>query len=170
MYLENERIWLFCFHFRNILMNQYFFYRATVTYGRFAENFSWFLSELGVPKIAFPIAKLTLRRRIMKSMWGHGIGRHSPENIRKIGEEDLKAFSQFLANKPYFMGDEPSLIDATMFGFLAELVWFMPPDHWTTKVVKEDYQNLASYCERMRTKFWPDWNDNLKNANKPTKF
>lgn len=120
------------------------------------------MKQLGVPSVFTGIAKLTVRRRLLKNMWGHGIGRHNGAEIRTIAEGDIRSISEFLDNKPFFMGDQPTSIDAVMFGFLAELVWFMPPQHWTTKFVTKDHSNIAEYCERMKARFWPDWEDNLK--------
>ena len=126
------------------------------------DDFPWLLKQLGVPSILTWIAKLTVRRRLLKNMWGHGIGRHNDAEIRTIAEGDIGSISEFLDNKPFFMGDQPTSIDAVMFGFLAQLVWFMPPEHWTTELVTGEFKNIAEYCERMKAKYWPDWNDHLK--------
>ncbi|EDV22577.1 uncharacterized protein TRIADDRAFT_28825 [Trichoplax adhaerens] len=135
---------------------------AAINYGRLVDNFPWLLKELGVPSALSWIAKLTVRRRLLKNMWGHGIGRHNGEEIQSIAMQDIKACAEFLDNKPFFMGDQPTSIDAVIFGFMAELIWFMPPDHWTIKLITEEYTNVVDYCERMKAKYWPDWDDNLK--------
>jgi len=40
----------------------------------------------------------------------HGIGRHSSEEIQKIGCDDVQAISDFLGDKPFMMGDKPTLV------------------------------------------------------------
>ena len=107
-----------------------------------------------------------MKRRVLKAMWYQGIGRHSPDEIRTIGEADLQSCAEFLEEKLFFMGDQPTLVDATMFGFLAELAWHMPPDHWSTKCVTEKHKNLVNYCYRMKARYWPDWDDLLISKNK----
>ena len=137
--------------------------RATIVQGRIIENFPWFLSQIHVPKALHFVLKMTLKRKLAGYMWAHGIGRHSPAEIRSIGESDLRACSQLLGNKIYFMGDKATVIDATMFGFLAQLLYAMPDGHWTTAFINNELTNLRDYCERMKTKFWPDWSNPLKN-------
>jgi glutathione S-transferase len=46
-----------------------------------------------------------------------GIGVHKPDEIIELGKEDLSTLSELLADKPFFFGDEPSLV-----GFLETLV------------------------------------------------
>ena len=40
----------------------------------------------------------------------HGIGRHSSEEIHKIGCDDIQAISTYLGSKPYLMGDRPTVV------------------------------------------------------------
>ena len=40
----------------------------------------------------------------------HGIGRHSSEEIHKIGCDDIQAISTFLGSKPYMLGEKPTLV------------------------------------------------------------
>ena len=50
-------------------------------------------------KKAFKIPGLLLwiiSRRVKKMAWGHGMGRHSVEEVIKIGENDCKALSVYL--------------------------------------------------------------------------
>ncbi|EDV22224.1 uncharacterized protein TRIADDRAFT_59245 [Trichoplax adhaerens] len=134
---------------------------ATIVQGRIVENFPWFLQAIHVPKALHFLLKLTLRRKITGYMWSHGIGRHSNEEIHSIGETDLHACSQLLGKKPYFMGDQATVIDATMFGFLAQLLYDMPDHHWTTELLVNKYPNLSQFCDRMKNKYWPDWDELL---------
>ena len=137
-------------------------HRATLGQGRMVENFSWFLSQLRVPKALHFALKMTLRRRTIGNMYAHGIGRHSHQEIHNIAESDLQACSKLLGTKVYFMGNKPTIIDATMFGFLAQLAYLMPDGHWTTALVNNNFTNLRDYCERMKSEFWPDWSHPLK--------
>lgn len=98
-----------------------------------------------------------LRRIIRKEMWGHGIGRHSKEEIWSIAVGDLRAISGYLGDKKFLTGDEPCEADCGLFGMLAMIVWHMPTSRHE-KLVKEELTNLVTYCERMRDKYWPDWN------------
>lgn len=46
----------------------------------------------------------------MKRAIGHGVGRHNSDEIYDFGKKDLKALSEYLAEKPYFFGEEPHLV------------------------------------------------------------
>ena len=63
-----------------------------------------------------------ITRHISKMMYGHGIGRHSPEEIVAIGRRDWTAISQLLGDKPFMFGDQPTRLDATVFSFVCNLV------------------------------------------------
>ncbi|EDV22397.1 Failed axon connections-like protein [Trichoplax sp. H2] len=135
---------------------------AVIVQTRAIENFPWALNEFNVPKYLKVPAKLTFRRKVTKAMWGHGIGRHSQEEIHDIGNNDLRACSSFLADKKFFMGDQPSFIDAVMFGFLGEIVYALPPDCWYARLVDNEFKNLKAYCDRMKEEYWPDWDSKLR--------
>lgn len=73
------------------------------------ENLYWsmcavtFSEDLGPLRSVLPYTGLKLwlvtkllQRTIRKEMWGHGIGRHSPQDIWAIGKADITALSDFL--------------------------------------------------------------------------
>jgi Glutathione S-transferase N-terminal domain len=45
-----------------------------------------------------------------KIVKAQGIGVHKPDEIVELGKEDLTTLSELLADKPFFFGDEPSLV------------------------------------------------------------
>ncbi len=57
-----------------------------------------------------------------KGMEGHGIKKHSDEEIFEFGLADLKAFEDVLGGKPYLLGDNPSEYDASAYGLLANFM------------------------------------------------
>ena len=90
-------------------------------------------------------------------MYKHGIGRHSNEEIQSIAIEDLKAVSAVLGSKKYIFGEQPSTIDAAAFGIISNIIYGNPPESSLTLYVKNNFQNLISYVERIKENFWPDW-------------
>ena len=72
----------------------------------------------GLPPGVRDLIAWAYRRRIKSQIKGHGIGLHSQEEIFALGREDIIALASFLGDKAYFMGDQPSTLDATAFGFL----------------------------------------------------
>lgn len=85
---------------------------------------------------------------------GHGMGRHSPEEIARLGVADLLAISDFLADKPFFMGEEPTTADATVYAYVANILF--APIEGALKDHGRKTANLMPYCERMRERFFPE--------------
>ena len=82
----------------------------------------------------------------------HGLGRHSQEELYGLACDDLSALSTFLAGKQYFFGEQPSEIDATAYGFLAQVLWAPGPQR--VREHMEQTRNLPAFCERVRRSFY----------------
>ena len=75
---------------------------------------------MGAPRFLHGLLMRALAIKTTKQAKHQGYGRHSEEEIEVITMQDLKAFSDFLGDKTYFFGNEqPSKIDADLFGFMA---------------------------------------------------
>ena len=46
----------------------------------------------------------------MKKVRATGIGVHTSEEIIQMGKEDLQVLTDMLGDKPYFFGDQPSIV------------------------------------------------------------
>ena len=118
------------------------------------ENWNVFRDVVlgGVPAavrlLVGPIARRGVRRQLM----GHGIGLHSQDQIAAIGCGDLRAIADFLGDKPYLMGDSPSEIDATAYGFLANIV--RVPLEGALKQEALQHPNLLAYLERFAERYF----------------
>ncbi|XP_069121989.1 failed axon connections homolog [Argopecten irradians] len=136
------------------------------TYWCFVRD-RWVLDESSAIYKHFNLSWIVIylvKRAQRKTLWTHGIGRYSPEQLRHIMSEDLKALSRYLGSKNFLFGDKASKFDCAIFGILAEIRWasfggFGP-------VVIKEYPNLCDYCDRMKETFWPDWDTVIKPDNK----
>ena len=66
-----------------------------------------------------------IREQVRANIFGHGLGRHNREEMYSLAIDDITALSAFLGDKPYALGDQPTTLDATAYGFLAALL--VPP-------------------------------------------
>jgi glutathione S-transferase len=127
-----------------------------IAHGRFLDDEVWpstktqFLANFPAP--FRPLVGRLVRKTIAKSLHLQGMGRHSPEDIYRLACEDLTALSEFLGDKPYFFGDKPSEIDATAYGFLAQVLW--APGSRRTREHMTQTRNLPAFCERMKQTFY----------------
>ncbi|CAL8144232.1 unnamed protein product [Orchesella dallaii] len=102
-------------------------------------------------------------KTVEQAAWFHGIGKMTPDDVRKAVIDDLRSLSEFLGKKKYFLNTQvPTELDCTAFGMLAQFLWNMTgPFHDATA---DTYKNLRDFCWRMRQTFWPDWEDCLNNT------
>jgi glutathione S-transferase len=127
-----------------------------VVHTRWVEPAGWektkeaFFGGLPVPLRWF--VPSIARRGLVKELHGHGMGRHSADDIVAIGCRDITALADFLGDKPYFMGNEPCSLDATAYAFLANLIW--PPVESALKQHAMQYPQLEAYCQRMRDRYY----------------
>jgi glutathione S-transferase len=106
----------------------------------------------GMPAPLKWIVPHVARRMIRKQLQGHGMGRHTREEIHQIGKRDISALADFLGVKPFFMGSEPCSIDACAYAFIANLVWM--PFEGPLKEHARKYPELVAYCQRMKQRFY----------------
>ncbi|KAK6187009.1 hypothetical protein SNE40_006262 [Patella caerulea] len=128
------------------------------------DNKDWMRDVVGVPKLFVWI----VGRKIKSEADGQGIGRHSYDEMIRIEEADIKAMSDFLDDKQFFFGDKPCETDCALFGQLSQLRWQLPGTK-AEYFVNEKYTNLRDYCDRMKTTFWPDWDDCITHGGKVKK-
>merc|ERR1712131_100470 len=55
-------------------------------------------------------------------------------------------------------GNEPSDIDAVVFGFLAHATYLGPTNQEIPKLVAK-FDNLVAHTQRIKDKYWPDWEE-----------
>jgi glutathione S-transferase len=107
-----------------------------------------------VPAPIRPLVVAMIRRKVRSALYGHGLGRHSNDEILALGSRSIDAIADFLGDKPFFFGAEPTGIDATVFAFVAGLLC----PHFTapTRSAAEQHENLQRYVGRMTARFYPE--------------
>ena len=139
------------------LLEEHLYWIGMVTRWNYSEE-NWQTNKQaifgGLPPIARDLAASVYRGKINAQIKGHGIGRLTHEEMFELGMEDIDSLADFLGNKPYFMGDKPSSLDASAYGILVNTLGcpIESPlkDHALTK------QNLLGYCRRMQAEFFPE--------------
>lgn len=126
-------------------------------YARWGVEENWRITRAAyfgfIPSIVRPLIAGMIRKQTLKALHGHGMGRHTQEEIYHIGKTDISALSNFLADKPFFMGTQPSSLDASAYASLANLLW--APTRSPLAAHAESLPNLVAYCARMKARYWP---------------
>jgi glutathione S-transferase len=100
-----------------------------------------------------PIVIATVRRQVRKALRAHGMGRHSASEIVAIATRSIDAIADYLGDRPFIMGAEPTGADATMFAFVAGAL--CPAFDTPIRAATERHGNLKRYVARMTARFYP---------------
>ena len=110
-----------------------------------------------VPAPMRPVVMAMVRRQLRKRLRGQGLGRHSPDEILALGTRSIDAIADFLGDKPFFMGSEPTGVDATMFAFACAML--CPRFESRTRGAAERRENLRRYVGRMTARYYPGFEE-----------
>lgn len=136
------------------LMEEHLYW--TVLYSRWIDSKNWPIIKntlfKKLPVIIRGIVAAKIRNIIRKELYNHGMGRHSQDEIYQMGDRDLEALNIYLGNRPYFMGETPTSIDACAYAFLANIL-HAPISSPMTDYVKSQ-PTLIDYCSRMREQYY----------------
>ena len=139
------------------LLDEHLYWVAGVQ-PRWVEAAGWEITRAAffreLPGLLGFIVPPLARRGIRKQHLGTGIGRHTPEEIYRLAMADITAVVDYLGDRPFFHGDRPSSIDASVYAFLANII--VPPIDSPAKRHALGLPRLVAYCERMRERLYGD--------------
>jgi glutathione S-transferase len=110
-----------------------------------------------VPAPFRPLVVGMVRRQVRKGLHSQGTGRHSPAEIVTLATHGIDSIADYLGGKPFFMGAEPTGIDATIFAFVAGLL--APTFETPLRTAAERHANLRSYVGRMTGRYYPEFGE-----------
>jgi glutathione S-transferase len=130
----------------------------TMVYDRWMvdENWSSFRDVIlgGVPIPLRQVFAPVARRGVRRELEGHGIGLHSGDEIHAIGLRDIGAIGDFLADKPFMMGECATEVDAVAYGILPNIM--NVPISSPIKDAALQRRNLVRYVERIGRQYFPE--------------
>ncbi len=91
-------------------------------------------------------AFLEIRRSVEEKLAAQGLGLHDPAMIYEFGRRELDAIAGYLDDKAFFFGDEPTSIDATLSGLLANILY--PAFTSPLRTYAEAIPPFSDYVER----------------------
>jgi glutathione S-transferase len=108
-----------------------------------------------VPAFVRPFVAGAVKRAIRSALWQQGLLRHSHEEIVEAAIRDWRAVLTLMSpDGPFFFGDEPTTVDAVMFGVLATSV--LTPIESPVRDFLRSQPACVAYAEGMRTRFFPE--------------
>lgn len=110
-----------------------------------------------VPFPVRPVVVAMVRRGVRRALHQQGTGRHSRAEIAALSIHAIDAIADYLGDKPFFMGAEPTAVDATVFGFVAGIL--CPQFESAGRAAAERHHNLRRYVGRLAGRFYPELDD-----------
>jgi len=92
------------------------------------------------------------RSGLRKQLRARGVGRHTQEQIIQLGKVALDTVDEMVGDGPFFFGDTPSDIDATVFGFMSLVHW--TPSDSPMWAYFHERTRLGAYCQRMLDRYY----------------
>ena len=108
-----------------------------------------------VPAPARPLVVGMVRRQVRKNLYSHGMGRHSRADIARLGTRSVAAVADYLGDKPFFMGNEPTGVDAAIFAFVSGVL--CPTFQSPIQQAAWSRDTLRHYVSRMTARFYPEY-------------
>lgn len=144
--------------YRALLEEELYFH---VVYQRWQLDSGWshyvprlkqYAGDIGAPTFLAPLLLPAIRRQVVRNLHGQGMGRHTPEQVEGRAREALEALSTQLGDGPYFLGERPRTIDATVFAFLVALM--AGPFESKCKQYALAQPNFVAYVERIKAAYF----------------
>ena len=107
-----------------------------------------------LPPVLRTLVANKVRSDIVKSLYGHGIGRHSKAEITALADHDFQALATMLGEKPFMFGDTPTNLDALVFGIMAASLCTRFVGSF--RETAEQYSTLKAHCARMAELYYPE--------------
>lgn len=128
----------------------------SVVYSRWIEDESWPVIRekffAPVPALLRGFIAGKVQKDMLRTLNGHGIGRHSPEQIYDFARRDFAALSAILGDKPYLFGDEPTRYDCAVLPFVGGCLQTELPTRFPAIV--KSFPNLEGYWNRGKARFF----------------
>lgn len=106
--------------------------------------------------IPWPIRGLierSVRKQLRRTVHGHGLGRHTREDINTLAARAIGAVANVLGESDYLMGSSACGADATVYAFMSGIL--TPFFDSAIRPMALEHRNLVAYCERMLRRFHP---------------
>jgi glutathione S-transferase len=114
------------------------------------------------PALIRPLIVSMVRRKVRGNLHGHGLGRHSRDEVAMLANRVTDSLAAILGDKPYLMGANKCGADATAFAFTVSTL--CPRFATLIRTHAERHRNLVAYCDRMAKEFYPDIGSNQRAA------
>lgn len=131
----------------------YFRWREEPSFQVMRQTFLSFLPS-ALPEAARDQIIARTRADLLEQLRQQGMGRHSPDEVLRLASADLEAASVLLGGKPFFFGDEPTTIDATLYATVSNII--DAPIASPLRDLASRHASLVAHTRRMERRYFPE--------------
>ena len=100
-----------------------------------------------IPGLIRGLITSMIRKGVKKSALGHGMARHSDDEVLEIGRQCIRAIANFLNEKNFLLGETISSYDTSVYAFVSSILHSeLGPE---LRQEAQQHQNLINYDQRM---------------------
>jgi len=125
---------------------------------RWAEDANWARARPlffgAIPEPAQTQVAEDARAQQLAKLHHQALGRHARDDVYHLAGASIDAVAALLDSKPYIFGERPTLTDAVVFAFVANLV--VPPFESPLRDRTLRHHNLMDHKTRMDQRFFPE--------------
>ena len=109
----------------------------------------------GIPAAIRRFVVPRIQKQVRRTLYGQGTGRMTDAEIDTIYDRGWDSISTLLGDRPYFLGERPSAVDATILAFLITGTTDALPGPMRDSIVGRT--NLLAYRDRLKGQYFPDF-------------
>lgn len=107
-----------------------------------------------IPSFVRPFVVRAVGKNVRNLLWQQGLLRGTHDEIVESAIRDWRAVLSFMSDGPFFFGEQPSNVDATVFGTLASTV--LTPIDTPIRTFLRSQPKALAYSERIRARYFPE--------------
>jgi glutathione S-transferase len=107
-----------------------------------------------IPAFIRPFVARAVKKQVKAILWQQGLLRHSHDEIMRAAIADWTGVLSVMSKGPFFFGEKPTGLDATVFGTLASTV--LTPIESPIRDFLRAKPEVVAYAERIRSRFFPE--------------
>ncbi len=95
-----------------------------------------------------------VQKAVSSNLYAQGIARHSHDEVYAKGRMDLLALATLLGERSWFVGNGPTVTDASAYGLIANIHY--SPIRGPLQDSLASHQNLIDFCLRVKEAYWAE--------------
>lgn len=128
------------------------------------ENWKIMAANIPAPWIIQSVLSRYFRYRVGTALYGHGVGRHSDEEIDVLLKEYVDALEKRLEGREWFHGGKMSGIDVIVYAFLVNAVGEKGNPEYTKLILSRE--KIRDVIIRGTKMWFPEYEDILEEVQK----